>query len=333
MRIAIDAMGGDHAPREIVRGAVQGLSFLGADDEIVLLGKEDVVAAELSALGERDRRIVIEHTSQVIGMDDVPVEALKQKRDSSIVRMAVMASKKEVDAVISAGNTGACVAACQLRMGKFSGVDRAGIAVVIPSFHGPIVVCDVGANIAPKPFHLLQYAQMAALYSQQLLKVERPRVALLSIGEEEVKGTSLVKEARALIKQDARLNFVGNVEGRDLFRDQADVVICDGFVGNIVLKLTEGLAEGLFKTIGAEIAAESPDLAPRFRPVVEAIWARHDYAEYGGAPLLGVDGVCIICHGSSNSRAIKNAVRAARDCIASRFNEVLSTRLTREPDA
>jgi len=333
MRIAIDAMGGDHAPREIVRGAVEGLSFLSAEDEIILIGKEEVISEELAAVGPRDRRIAVEHTSQVIGMDDIPVEALKQKKDSSIVRMATMASKKEVDAVISAGNTGACVAASQLRMGKLGGVDRAGIAVVIPSFHGPIIICDVGANIAPKPFHMLQYAQMATLYAQQMLKVERPRVALLSIGEEEVKGNTLVKESRSLIKGDARLNFVGNVEGRDLFRNLADVVICDGFVGNIVLKLTEGLAEGLFKTIAGEIAAESPDLAPRFKPVVDAIWARHDYAEYGGAPLLGVDGVCIICHGSSNARAIKNAVRAARDCVASRFNEVLGSRLTREQDA
>lgn len=333
MRIALDAMGGDHAPREIVRGAVEGLEFLGPEDRLVLIGVRDAVQAELGAAGANDARLVIEHASQIIGMDDIPVEALKQKRDSSIVRMATMAAEKKVDAVISAGNTGACVAACQLRMRTLEGVSRPGIAVVIPSFHGPIVICDVGANIAPKPFHLLQYAQMSAAYAQSMFHVERPRIGLLSIGEEEVKGNLLVKEARRLIKEDARLNYIGNVEGRDLFRDIVDVVVCDGFVGNVVLKLTEGLAEGLMKTIAAEVARESRDLAPRFKPIIEAIWARHDYAEYGGAPLLGVDGICIICHGSSSARAIKNAVRVARDCIVRRFNDELGRKLTRAPDA
>jgi glycerol-3-phosphate acyltransferase PlsX len=265
-------------------------------------------------------------------MDDVPVEALKQKRDSSIVRMAALAAAQEVDAVISAGNTGACVAACQLRMRTLAGVGRPGIAVIIPSLHGPIVICDVGANIAPKPFHLLQYAQMATVYSNMMLKTQRPRVGLLSIGEEEVKGNTLVKEARQLIKQDKNLNYIGNVEGRDLFRDAVDVVICDGFVGNVVLKLTEGLAEGLFKTIAAELTNESPELGAKFKPVMEAVWARHDYAEYGGAPLLGVDGVCIICHGSSNARAIKNAVRVAYQYAEIRLNDAILKHLTREPD-
>jgi glycerol-3-phosphate acyltransferase PlsX len=166
-----------------------------------------------------------------------------------------------------------------------------------------------------------------------MLSVEKPRVGLISIGEEEVKGNTLVKDARRLIKADGQLNFVGNIEGRDLFRGSVDVVICDGFVGNIILKLTEGLAEGLFQTISAEIAAESPELAPRFEPVVKAIWARHDYAEYGGAPLLGVDGVCIICHGSSGARAIRNAVRAARECVASGFNQIVRDRIEEGPDA
>jgi len=247
--------------------------------------------------------------------------------------MATLAAEKKVDAVISAGNTGACVAACQLKMRTLGGVGRPGIAVVLPSFHGPIVVCDVGANIAPKPFHLLQYAQMASVYSQMMLKTERPRVGLLSIGEEEVKGNALVKEARALIRADKMLNYVGNVEGRDIFKDTVDVVICDGFVGNIVLKLTEGLAEGMFKTITAEIVAESPALAPKFQPVVESVWRKHDYAEYGGAPLLGVDGICIICHGSSHARAIKNAVRVAHNYAASKLTESMLQRLTRGPDA
>jgi len=333
MRIAIDAMGGDHAPGEIVRGAVQGLAFVGAQDEIVLIGQEPAVASELARLGERDQRICVEHASQVIGMDDVPVEALKQKKDSSIVRMAALAAEKRVQAVISAGNTGACVAACQLKMRTLGHVARPGIAVVLPSFHGPIVICDVGANVAPKPFHLLQYAQMASAYSATMLNVARPRVGLLSIGEEEVKGNVLVKEARSLIKADASLNYVGNVEGRDIFKDVVDVVVCDGFVGNIVLKLTEGLAEGLFKTIATEIEADIPDLADRFHPVVDSVWRRHDYAEYGGAPLLGVDGVCIICHGRSDARAIMNAVRVAHQFVSTQLNDEIQKRITREPDA
>ncbi|MEE8170941.1 MAG: phosphate acyltransferase, partial [Phycisphaerae bacterium] len=214
MRIAVDAMGGDHAPREIIKGAVEGLAVLGAHDELVLVGREEVIAAELG--GARDPRIVVEHAAQVIGMDETPVEALKQKKDSSIVRMAIMAANKEVDAVISAGNTGAYVAACQLKMRTLGGVGRPGIAVVIPAFHGPLVICDVGANIAPKPFHLLQYAQMAPLFAESMLGIKEPRLGLLSIGQEEIKGNSLVKEARQLIKQDGRLNYVGNVEGRDL---------------------------------------------------------------------------------------------------------------------
>ena len=171
---------------------------------------------------------------------------------------------------------------------------------------------------------------MASAYAETILKISRPRVALLSIGGEDVKGSPLVKQTRTLLKQDPSLNFVGNVEGRELYAGACDVAICDGFVGNVVLKLTEGLAEGLFKTISREIAAESPDLAKRFEPVVKTIWARHDYSEYGGAPLLGVDGVCIICHGSSDARAIQNAVRVAADYVRSKLNEVILERLTEE---
>lgn len=333
MRIAIDAMGGDHAPHEIVLGAVQGLEFLGQDDQLVLIGIESAVNAELTKHGPCDPRISVVHAAQVITMDDIPVEAIKQKRDSSIMKMATLGAARSVDAVISAGNTGACVAACQLKMRTLPGVGRPGIAVILPSFHGPIVICDVGANIAPKPFHLLQYAQMAAVYADLMLGHKNPRIGLLSIGEEEVKGSTLVKEARALIKEDSTLNYVGNVEGRDVFKDVVDVVVCDGFAGNIVLKLTEGLAEGLFKTITHEFAVENPDLTSRLEPVVQAVWKRHDYAEYGGAPLLGVDGVCIICHGSSHARAIKNAVRAAVKDIKSGLTNEMASRLTKVPDA
>lgn len=330
MRIAIDAMGGDNAPREIVRGAVEGLAFLDDDDGLILIGLQDTIEAFLPPDGPIRRRITIHHAPEVIDMDAPPVEAIRQKKNSSIMVMAKLAARREVDAVISAGNTGACAAACQLRLRTLGSVQRPGIAVVLPAFSGPVTICDVGANVAPKPNHLLQYAQMASVYAETILKISNPRVGLLSIGGEEVKGNPLVKQTRTLIRQDSSLNFVGNIEGRDLFAGACDVAVSDGFVGNVVLKLTEGLAEGLFKTIKREIEAESPDLAPRFEPVVEAIWARHDYSEYGGAPLLGVDGACIICHGSSGVRAIKNAVRVAVEFVRSNLNDIIMQRLTEE---
>lgn len=312
MRIGLDAMGGDYAPREIVGGAVQALSA--RDDlELVLVGNEEAVRAELNGLDGPSDRIRIVHTTQVIGMEDSPVEALRQKRDSSITRLLRLAVDKEVEAIISAGNTGAFAVGCQLRLGTLQGVSRPGIGVVIPTFHGPIVVCDVGANIAAKPHHLHGYAVMSSLYARHVVGIQAPRVGLLSIGEEEVKGNELVRQTGELLKNDESLRFIGNLEGQSLFAGECDVAVCDGFVGNIVLKLTEGLAEGLFKTISREIQDENPELAPRFEPLVKAIWARHDYSEYGGAPLLGVDGVCIICHGRSERRAIANAIRVASE--------------------
>lgn len=332
MRIAIDAMGGDHAPSEIVKGALEGRQFLDGSDEIVLVGREDAILEQLGGDLSRHERVRIVHAPEVIDMDDSPVVALKQKKHSSIMVMAKLAAEGEVDAVISAGNTGACAAACQLKMRTLGKVQRPGIAVVLPSFHGPITICDVGANISPKPHHLLQYAQMSTVYAESMLGIAKPRVGLLSIGGEDVKGNELVKDTHKLLRQDKNLNFVGNVEGRDLLSGACEVAVSDGFVGNVVLKLTEGLADGLFKTIHREIAAESPELAKRFEPVIKAVWAKHDYSEYGGAPLLGVNGACIICHGSSDARAIKNAVRVAAEYIRSDLNRIMMERLTEETD-
>ena len=311
MRIAIDAMGGDHAPREIIRGAGHGLRFIGSNDELVLFGPQAVIEGELRDLGISDARIRIHNCTQTIEMRESPVEAVRQKRDSSIVQMASAAGKRQVDAIISAGNTGAFAAAAHLRIGVIKGVSRPGIGVVMPTFHGPVVICDVGANPAPKPQHLYEYALMATAFSRSVLRVERPRVGVASIGEEDSKGNTLVKEANALLRGDRMLNFIGNVEGRDLFGGGCDVFVCDGFTGNVVLKLTESLAEGLFKTIFAELKAEGPELTKSFEPIVGRIWKRHDFAEYGGAPLLGVDGIVIICHGRSDHRAIANSVRVA----------------------
>jgi glycerol-3-phosphate acyltransferase PlsX len=262
-------------------------------------------------------------------MDDSPIEALRHKRDSAMVQMAVAASEGRLDAVISAGNTGAFAAACQLKIGAVDGVSRPGIAIVMPTFHGPVVICDAGANVAPKPHHLHQYARMCCCYARLILNIAQPRVGLVSIGEEAAKGSPLVKEARALIEQDTRLRFVGNVEGRDIFGGQCDIAVCDGFVGNVILKLTEGLAEGLFKTIDHEIRAESQDLAGRFDPIVERIWKRHDFAEYGGAPLLGLRKMAVICHGRSNGKAFGNAIRVAVEQVRHDLSGVIAEELTR----
>lgn len=317
MRIAIDVMGGDHAPDAILAGSLDALSLLSADDRLVLIGDEAIIR---DGMEERrltnDPRIEVEHTTEVITMDDSPVTAIRNKPNSSIVRMAELGGKRRdkdrhCDVIISAGNTGACVAAAQMSMRRLPKVNRPGIAVTIPTFFGPVVLCDVGANPEPKPHHLYQYGHMASVYASRLIGIKSPRVSLLSIGSEEAKGNSLVKETSKLMRKDKSLNYVGFAEGRDLFAGKVDVVICEGFTGNVVLKLAEGLASGLFKTIAHEIFETDPDLAMKFEPVVKSIYKKHDYHEYGGAPLLGANGICLICHGSSEARTIVSAVRNA----------------------
>jgi glycerol-3-phosphate acyltransferase PlsX len=324
VRVAVDVMGGDHAPAEILQGCWQAAPLLHDGDAISLVGDEKIIRQGLdhSHLTADQRKLyTIVPTTQVISMDDSPVEAIRGKPDSSIAVMCKLASKGEVDAVISAGNTGACVAAAQLRMRLLKGVSRPGIAVILPTFHGPVVICDVGANPEPKPKHLEQYAIMAAAYAGAVCGRKEPRVGLLSIGEEDAKGNTLTKEARKMMRDEPQINFVGNVEGRDLFKGVVDVVICDGFVGNIVLKFTEGMADGLFRTIAAEIKQASPGLIRDFEPIMKKIYANHDWQEYGGAPLLGVDGYCLICHGRSEARAIKNAIRVTKQLTESKINE------------
>ena len=324
MRAAVDVMGGDHAPAAILQGCWEAAPLLEEGDVVYLCGDQAVITAGLASSGldpERKARFKIIPTTEVVGMDDSPVEAIRSKPNSSISVMCKMGGRGETDVVISAGNTGACVAAAQLRMRLLPGVSRPGIAVVLPTFHGPVVICDVGANVAPKPKHLEQYAIMAGAYATAVCGIENPRIGLLSIGEEDAKGNQLVKEARKLMRDEPLVNFVGNVEGRDLFKGVVDVVVCDGFVGNIVLKFTEGMAEGLFQTILAELQEFAPDLLGQFKPVMKKIYAKHDWQEYGGAPLLGVGGYCLICHGRSDSRAIKNAIRVGKQLVNSGVNK------------
>ena len=324
MRAAVDIMGGDKAPAAILQGCWEAAGLLGGDDLVYLVGDEATCREGLAASGlpsEQLRHYKVVATTQVVEMDDPPVEAIRNKPDSSISVMCKMAAKGEVDAVISAGNTGACVAAAQLRMRTLHGVSRPGIAVILPTFYGPVVICDVGANITPKPRHLQQYGIMAGAYASAVCGIESPRVGLLSIGEEDAKGTQMVKDARKLMRDEPLINFVGNVEGRDLFKGIVDVVVCDGFVGNTILKFTEGLAEGLFQTIVSELQAHSAELLEEFKPVMKKIRQQHDWQEYGGAPLLGVDGYCLICHGRSDAKAIKNAIRVAKTLSGSGINQ------------
>ena len=342
MRIGVDIMGGDNAPDEILKGAFAALPKLPAEDTIVLFGKGDLIEEAIKdrsiAKNGPGAKIEVVHCSEVIEMDDVPVEAVRSKRDSSISRAAEYAGPKHpnrCDAWISAGNTGACVTASQMYMRRLPNVIRPGIAVTIPTFAGPIVLIDVGANIQPKPVHLAQYGIMGDAYARAILGIKNPRVAMMNVGGEEQKGTSDMKIARDLLRGADNLNFIGYVEGRGVFDGEADVVITDGVVGNVMIKLAEGLSKGLFQAIAHQVLETDPELAVRLEPVVKAIWAKHDYHEYGGAPLLGVNGICLISHGSSVARTMMNAILRSRQFVLCGINDIINTRLEtiQEPSA
>lgn len=330
MRIAVDVMGGDHAPDEILKGCVGSLPLLEDGDALILVGDRGVIEESLAERGIDDPRIEIEHASEVIAMEDSPAKAVRSKPDSSIVRLALRGSSRSehpADAVISAGNTGACVTAAIMHMKRLRGVHRPGIAVTIPAFHGPVVLCDAGANPEPTAAHLWQYAVMADAYARHSVGLESPRVALMNIGAEEGKGSDLVREAARLIRATPGIRFTGYIEGRDFFAGAADVVVTDGFVGNTILKMAEGLAKSLFEAIAAEIMEQDPDLALRLDPIVRAIYAKNDYHEFGGAPLLGVNGRFMIAHGSSVARTITAAIRNTRRFVTSHTNEMIERRL------
>lgn len=333
MRAAVDVMGGDRAPDEILKGCFAAAEFLTGDDRILLVGCSQTIKPALARgdLGESAHRFEVVQADEVIAMDEPPVEAVRRKKKSSIGIMARLVADGEADVAISAGNTGACVAAASLRMRTLPGVSRPGIAVVIPTFHGPVVLCDAGANIAPQPHHLLHYAIMAAAYSRACCSVELPRVGLISVGEEAAKGNEVTKEAHKLLKAERQINFIGNVEGRDFFRGVVDVVVCDGFVGNVMLKSFEGLFDGLFRTLMFELGENAPELVGAFGKVLKKIKIRHDWQEYGGAPLLGVNGYMLICHGASEARAIMNAVKAGKRLVESNVNQKITNHIAQAP--
>jgi len=320
-------MGGDYAPDEVIAGALEAIELLDKSDQMILVGPQQTIESRLSCLKYHQDAVSIVDAPDVIGMDEAPIESLRRKPKSSIGVISKLAKRDQADAVISAGNTGACVAAFQMRMRNLTGVNRPGIAVVFPTFAGPVTICDVGANIACKPINLYQYGLMASVYSQHLFAIESPKVGLMSIGQEDAKGNEVVKKARELMKSDPNMNFVGNIEGRDIFNGVCDVAVCDGFVGNVVLKLTEGLVDGLFKAIKDELFQEKVQLAMEFKPVIATIYKKYDYNEYGGALMLGVNGTALICHGASRGGTIRNAILASKKYYTKKINDKITERL------
>lgn len=321
-RIAVDAMGGDFGVAVNVAGAVQAVKS--GKTEVILVGDSVRIKEELERLDAKKGCIEIVHASQVVDMEEKPSDALRKKKDSSITVAATLVKEGQADGLISAGNSGATLACGMFNVGRVPGVERPALAAFMPTEKSHFVLTDAGANVDCKGFHLLQFGIMADVLSKFMLNVPNPKVGLLSNGEEHGKGNILVKEAFELLMKSS-LNFVGNIEGRDLFTGAVDVVVCDGFVGNVVIKHSEGLASsfgrllkgelkrGFFGKIGSTLALSS---LKRFSRLV-------DYAEYGGAPLLGLKGICFVCHGASNSKAIANAVNMASKFVRNKANDHL----------
>jgi glycerol-3-phosphate acyltransferase PlsX len=329
IKIAVDAMGSDHAPAVEIDGAVQAAAQYGIP--VVLVGQEDRIVSFLPKHDMAGLPIEVVHASEVITMEESAATAARRKRDSSIRVAARLMRDAGVSGIVSAGNTGAIMATVKMVLGTLPVVDRPALSTVLPTQKGkPSILMDVGANVDCKPHHLEQFAIMGDIYSRTIFGIRRPRVGLLSIGEEDSKGNELTKEAFKSLKR-APINFIGNVEGRDIFKGEIDVIICDGFTGNVALKLTEGLIETftamlrqeLEKTIAAKVGYIFAEKA--FREFKR----RLDYSEYGGAPLLGLKGITIVCHGRSNANAIKNAVRVAYDFCKHDVNQVIEKEFTK----
>ncbi len=323
MIIALDAMGGDFAPAVTVEGAVESVNE-NEDIEIILVGDEPSVKKELSGKRYPHNKLQIKHASQVIEMHE-PTSVAIRKKDSSIRRAVELVKNKEADAVVSAGHSGVAMAAALLGLRTSEGVDRPAIATIMPTLKGSFVLIDAGANVDCNPENLFQFALMGDAYCKAMFGIDEPKIALLSIGEEDTKGNVLTKEAFKLLK-DTPIGFIGNMEGKDIFSGRADVVVCDGFIGNIVLKTSEGLAETIVKMLRREIAdATAGRIGYMFmKPALRNFKKKTDYAEYGGAPLLGINGTSIISHGRSSSKAIRNAIKVANEFSRKKVYELIA---------
>ncbi|MGH7197685.1 MAG: phosphate acyltransferase PlsX [Candidatus Omnitrophota bacterium] len=320
MRIAVDGMGGDNAPHEIVAGAIEAARAY--NFEIVLVGDQSLLRSELEKHRNVPKGVRIHHAGSVIRMDESAALSVRKKKDASVAICADLAKENLVDAIVTAGHTGAAVVACTLKLRLLEGVERPGIGILFPTLGTPTFLIDVGANIDVKPAHLLQYAIMGDVYFRYLLRKNRPSIGILNIGEEASKGTEFIKEAHQLLNK-SQIHFIGNVEGRDIFNGKVDIVVCDGFVGNVVLKVAESIADVVGKLLKAKIKESWISMAGAMlaKPAFDALRKEVDYAEYGGAPLLGINGTCIISHGSSNARAIRNAIRVAGEFVKYEINQ------------
>jgi len=318
MKIALDAMGGDDAPLAVVEGAKMACEELKV--EVILVGDETAIKNAQAKSGANHPSISIVHAKTQIEMGESPV-IVRQKKDASICVATELVKRKEAVAVISAGNTGACMAAAFFILGRLSGIDRPAIATPLPTLKGVSVLIDAGANVDCKPKHLVAFGLMGHIYARDILGIAKPKVGLLNIGEEDAKGNELTKEAFLLLK-DAPFNFIGNIEGKDIYAGIADVIVCDGFVGNVALKVSEGLADAIVQFLKKEIIA---DFVGRLgglllKPAFKRFKAKIDYDEYGGAPLLGINGISIVSHGRSSPKAIKNAIRVAKESFEKGVN-------------
>ena len=321
MKIALDAMGGDFGPPNLVSGAVLALREYSHIRKLFLVGDTAQIEAELGKLGCNDGRIEIVHSTQVVDMSDRAWSAVRRKKDSSVSRAVDLVKHGQANAIVSAGHTGAAVAASMIKLRTLPGIYRPGIAAVLPTETNVFVLMDAGANIDARPEHLLQYAFMGSVYSSHVLGYKNPTVGLISLGEEDVKGNEMTKEVFKMLKKTS-LNFVGNIEGRHLFEDPVEVVVCDGFVGNVILKTCESISVAIFQWLKHELSRTPMRKLGAFlaRESFRTIKDKTNYEEYGGSPLLGVNGICIIAHGSSTPLAVKNALRVAAESIEQQVN-------------
>ncbi len=332
MKIAVDAMGGDNAPEAIIEGIIKS-SNNDNNLYLTLVGRSDIIGQKLEGFDYSEERIEVVEASEIISMDEAPSAALRKKKESSIAVGCKLVKENKADAFISAGNTGAVMAAGIFHVGRLAGIKRPSIATVFPSGQTETLVMDAGANVDSKPEHLLHFAIMGQIYARNVLKISAPRVGLLSIGEEKKKGNQLTASTYELLQEDQRINnFIGNVEGRDIFNGNCDVVVCDGFVGNIVLKTTEGVASLLFEMLENILKKNllTKGAALLIKPYLKELMQKVDYRQYGGAPLLGVNGGVIISHGSSDATAISNAIRVAKETINTDVVNLIEAEVNKE---
>ena len=321
MKIALDAMGGDFGPPNLVGGAVLALREYRRIGKLFLVGDSKQIEAELKKQRCNDSRVEIVHASQVVDMSDRAVESVRRKKDSSVSRAVDLVKHGQADAIVSAGHTGAAVAASKIKLRTLPGIDRPGIAAILPTETNVFVLIDAGANIDARPEHLFQYAIMGSVYSRHVLGYPKPSVGLISLGEEDVKGNELTKEVFKMLRKSS-LNFRGNIEGRHLFENPVEVVVTDGFVGNVILKTSESIAVAIFTWLKHELQKNAKRAvgAALSKEAFRTIHRKTNYEEYGGSPLLGVNGICIIAHGASTPLAVKNALRVAVESVEHQVN-------------